>query len=100
MGAKLLEELGYTDFPMETFLSTRRYELLAFLLIVISVVRIVLTYSNTAQGFDEPCHISPAIEFLDKKTYTLDPMHPPVARIAIGLPLYLAGARYPVMPKD
>jgi len=82
---------------MRTFLLTRRYELLAFLLIAIAVIRIVLTYSNTAQAFDEPCHVSAAIEFLDKKTYTLDPMHPPVARIAIGLPLYLAGARYPVM---
>lgn len=92
--------LGYTDFPMRTFLFSRRYELLAFLLLVISVVRIVLTYSNTAQGFDEPSHVSAAIEFLDKKTYTLDPMHPPLARIAIGLPLYLAGARYPAMPKD
>jgi 4-amino-4-deoxy-L-arabinose transferase-like glycosyltransferase len=85
---------------MRTFLFTRRYELLALLLIVISIVRIVLTYSNTAQAFDEPCHISAAIEFLDKKTYTLDAMHPPVARIAIGLPLYAAGVRYPDMSKD
>jgi 4-amino-4-deoxy-L-arabinose transferase-like glycosyltransferase len=82
---------------MGTFLFTRRVELLAFLLILISIVRIVLTYSNTAQAFDEPCHVSAGIEFLDKKTYTLDPMHPPVARIAIGLPLYVAGVRYPVM---
>src|SRR5579864_811939 len=85
---------------MRTFLFTRRYELLALLLIVISIVRIVLTYSNTAQAFDEPSHVSAAIELLDKKTYTLDPMHPPVSRIAIGLPLYLAGVRYPVMTKD
>jgi 4-amino-4-deoxy-L-arabinose transferase-like glycosyltransferase len=85
---------------MRTFLFTRRYELLAVLLIVISIVRIVLTYSNTAQAFDEPCHVSAGIEFLDKRTYTLDAMHPPLARIAIGLPLYLAGARYPVMSRD
>lgn len=85
---------------MRTFLFKRRFELLAFLLIVISVVRIVLTYSSTAQAFDEPCHVSAAIEFLDKNAYTLDAMHPPLARIAIGLPLYLAGARYPVMSKD
>src|SRR5215469_14285880 len=85
---------------MRTFLFTRRYELLALLLVVISIVRIVFTYSNTAQAFDEPCHISAAIEFLDKKIYTLDAMHPPLARIAIGLPLYAAGVRYPAMSKD
>lgn len=85
---------------MRTFLFTRRYELLALLLIVIAVVRIVLTYSNTAQGFDEPAHIAAGIELLDKKTYTIDPMHPPLSRIAIALPLYVAGVRYPAMPKD
>jgi hypothetical protein len=85
---------------MGTVLFARRFELLALLLIVISVVRIVLTYSSTAQAVGEPCHVSAAIEFLDKNTYTLDPMHPPVARIAIGLPLYLAGVSYPVMSKD
>jgi hypothetical protein len=85
---------------MGKFLFTRRVELLAFLLIVISLVRIVFAYSNTAQAFDEPCHVSAAQEFLNKKTYTLDAMYPLVARIAIGIPLYVGGAGYPVMSKD
>ena len=62
------------------------------------MARILLTYKVTAQGFDEPCHIAAAIEFLDKGTYTLDPVHPPLTRIAIGIPLYLAGERFPHWP--
>jgi len=64
-------------------------------LIFMAALRIVATYSTTSQGFDEPCHVAAAIEFLDKGTYTLDPVHPPLSRIAIGLPLYIAGERFP-----
>ena len=67
-------------------------------LILIAVARIVLTYKVTAQAFDEPCHVAAAIELVDKGTYTLDPVHPPLSRIAIGIPLYLAGARFPDWP--
>lgn len=67
-------------------------------LIVIAVARILLTYKVTAQGFDEPCHVGAAIELLDKGRYTLDPVHPPLSRIAIGIPLYLAGERFPHWP--
>ncbi len=70
----------------------------AGLLALVAVVRIVSTYSLTSQAFDEPCHVAAAIELLDRHTYTLDPVHPPLARIAIGLPLYLAGERYPKLP--
>jgi hypothetical protein len=35
---------------------------------------------------------------LDRHTYTLDPVHPPLSRLAIGLPLYLAGERFPKWP--
>ena len=76
-----------------------RYVALAVLLLIaIGIVRILLTYRVTSQAFDEPCHVAAAIEFLDKGTYTLDPVHPPLTRIAIGLPLYLAGARFPDWP--
>jgi hypothetical protein len=67
---------------------------------VLAVVRITATYRVTSQGFDEPCHIAAAIEFLDKGTYALDPVDPPLSRIAIGLPLYLAGERFPRWSND
>jgi hypothetical protein len=71
---------------------------LSTLLVLAAVARIGFSYGHTAQTFDEPCHISAGIEFLDKKTYTLDPVHPPLSRIAIALPLYAAGERYPKLP--
>jgi hypothetical protein len=67
----------------------------AVLLALVAVLRILSSYSHTAQAFDEPYHVGAAIEFLDKGTYRLDPVHPPLQRIAVGLPLYLAGERYP-----
>lgn len=65
------------------------------LLALIAVIRVAGSYAHTAQAFDEPTHVGAAMELLDKGTYTSDPVHPPLARIAIGLPLYLAGERYP-----
>lgn len=70
------------------------------LLALIAVLRTVQTYATTAQGFDEPCHISAALEWLDRHTYILDPIHPPLARVAIGVPLLLAGERYSALPSD
>jgi len=69
--------------------------LVGVLLVLVAVVRILSSYSHTAQAFDEPTHVGAAMELLDKGTYTLDPVHPPLSRIAIGLPLYVAGERYP-----
>ena len=70
----------------------------ATVFLFLAVIRVLSSYSHTAQGFDEPTHAGAAMELLDKGTYTLDPVHPPLARIAIGLPLYLAGERYPSLP--
>ena len=77
---------------------SRYVALVVSILIAIAVIRILLTYRVTAQAFDEPCHVAAAIELLDRGTYTLDPVHPPLSRIAIGIPLYLAGARFPDWP--
>ncbi len=73
------------------------YFAVASLLALIAVVRVVSSYSHTAQAFDEPYHVGAAIELWDKHTYTLDPLHPPLQRIAIGLPLYISGERYPTL---
>lgn len=89
---------------MSTFWPGSRSGLFAAIsavLVLIAVVRIVASYPYTAQCFDETCHVAAGMEFLDKNTYTLDPTHPTLARIAIGLPLYLARERYPKLaPND
>jgi len=72
----------------------------AVVLAGVAALRIFSSYADTAQAFDEPCHVAAAMELLDRHRYTLDPIHPPLARIAIGFPLYLAGERYPTLPAN
>lgn len=47
-------------------------------------------YSNT---WDEPEHLAAGIELLDRGQYQYDTEHPPLGRILLALPPYLAGAR-------
>ena len=47
-------------------------------------------YSNT---WDEPEHLAAGIELLDRGLYQYDTEHPPLGRILLALPPYLAGAR-------
>lgn len=65
------------------------------LLALVAVLRIVMTYPFTSQGYDEPGHIAAGMEWLDRGTYLIDPYHPPMSRVAMALPLYLAGERLP-----
>jgi len=67
-------------------------------LVAASVLRIVATYPNTSQAYDEAGHIAAGMQFLDKGTYTLDQVHPPLAPVAIAVPLYISGLRYPQLP--
>jgi 4-amino-4-deoxy-L-arabinose transferase-like glycosyltransferase len=47
-------------------------------------------YSNT---WDEPEHLAAGVELLDRGLYQYDTEHPPLGRIVLALPPYLAGAR-------
>ncbi|MDP9160783.1 MAG: glycosyltransferase family 39 protein [Acidobacteriota bacterium] len=49
---------------------------------------------------DEPASVAAGVEWFDRGTYTIDPIHPPLPRILIGLPLYLFGERYPEFAAD
>ena len=59
----------------------------------IGCARIVATYDVFATTADEPGHIASAVEYTARHTYKLDPQHPPLARLMIGLPLVLDGVR-------
>lgn len=65
------------------------------LLILVAVGRIAVVDATTPQGFDEPCHVAAGIKWLDLHDYTLDAIHPPLARYAVALPLYISGQRTP-----
>jgi 4-amino-4-deoxy-L-arabinose transferase-like glycosyltransferase len=58
-----------------------------------AVVRIILTYNEFNQVWDEPAHIACGMEWLQRGKYTLEPQHPPLARVADALGPYLAGSR-------
>ena len=66
---------------------------LALLLALVAVGRIVSTYHVFSQTTDEPDHVAPGMEWLQYGTYTFEPLHPPLARVAVALGPYLAGLR-------
>lgn len=67
--------------------------LVAVLLVAIAVVRIVSTYKVFSQTSDEPAHIATGMEWLQWGTYNFEPLHPPLARIAVAAGPYLSGLR-------
>jgi hypothetical protein len=69
--------------------------LLALLLLLIGVARIVSTYGVFSQAYDEPAHLACGMEWLDKGTFSLEPIHPPLPRVLAALGPYLAGLRLP-----
>ena len=66
---------------------------LALLTVIAGAGRIVATYDVFGVTFDEPAHIATGMQLLDRDKFTYEPMHPPLARIAVGLGPYLAGYR-------
>lgn len=74
---------------------TLQQKLLVLAIVGIAMFEIVSSYHLMSQAFDEPCHVAAGIEFLDRGTYRLDAVHPPLSRVFIAAPLYIAGERYP-----
>jgi hypothetical protein len=66
---------------------------LFIVLCVIGAARIVATYSVFSQTTDEPAHIATGMEWLQRGTFTFEPLHPPLARVAVALGPFLAGRR-------
>ena len=66
---------------------------LACVAVLIATLRIVATYPVFNHTIDEPAHIACGMEWLAKGSYTLEPQHPPLARIFSALGPFLAGER-------
>lgn len=86
-----LAEQKLTRTPDKTTSSFAAFAFIVFA--VIGVFRIVSTYSIFGQTTDEPAHVATGMEWLQRGTYTLEPLHPPLARIAVALGPYLSGLR-------
>jgi len=74
---------------------SRNASFAALALVAIAIVRIVATYHDVNQAYDEPAHIACGMEWLDKGTFTMEPQHPPLPRVMAALGPYLAGLRLP-----
>ena len=68
-----------------------RWAAVAF--VVLAMVRIVATYAELSETVDEVAHIGGGMEWLALRTYTFEPQHPPLARIAAAAGPYLLGIR-------
>jgi hypothetical protein len=55
--------------------------------------RIVCTYPTFNQTWDEPAHVAAGMEWIDRGTYTYEPLHPPLARVFTAIGPRLAGVR-------
>jgi 4-amino-4-deoxy-L-arabinose transferase-like glycosyltransferase len=75
----------------ESFLA-RRAIWLAIGLVALATGRIVSTYTIFSHTFDEPADIACGMEWLEKHTYTYEPVHPPLARVMTALLPKLSGA--------
>jgi hypothetical protein len=70
----------------------------AAVLALIAVGRVTATYAVFNATSDEPAHIATGMEWLQFGRYTYEPQHPPLARVAAALGLYLKGLRIESVP--
>ena len=69
------------------------FALLIILIVIVGLLRISSTYNIFWQTWDEPAHIAAGMEWLDRRHYTYEPLHPPLARVMDALGPYLNGIR-------
>jgi len=83
-----------TSYPTGDLLKSHKLRVaLLSAVITLALVRIIATYSHFNHTNDEPAHIAAGIEWVNKAQYRYDYVHPPLARIAVAIGPYLAGAR-------
>jgi len=75
---------------MRQWLSPR---LVMFACVLVGSARIAATYPVFNQTWDEPAHVAAGMQWLDRGSYTYEPLHPPLARVMAALGPRLAGIR-------
>ena len=61
--------------------------------VILAALAIVSTYRVFSNMYDEPAHLAAGMEWLSRGTYTLEPQHPPLSRIAAALLPWMSGER-------
>jgi hypothetical protein len=72
---------------------TLAYRIVLIALIATACLLVTSTYSVFGHTWDEPEHIAAGMALIDKGEYPYDTQHPPLARVAMAIGPYLAGAR-------
>ena len=75
--------------------AARHARALALILVAVATVRIIATWGVFSPVTDECAHIACGLEWIERHAYSLEDQHPPLARVAVALGPYLAGAHYP-----
>lgn len=70
------------------------WRLVAMGIAIVAIVAIVSTYPVFNNMYDEPAVIAAGMEWLSRGTYTYEPQHPPLGRIAAAVGPFLAGAHH------
>lgn len=79
--------------------SLPRWSLLGLVLcLALGAGRIISTYEVFSETYDEGVHIAAGMELLDRGTFTYEPKHPPLSRVAVAIGPYLAGVRHQGIP--
>ena len=74
--------------------TSRRWRVVAAVLTALAIAAITSTYRVFNNVYDEPAHIATGMEWLSRGTFTLDPQHPPLSRVASAVLPWLAGERF------
>lgn len=67
-------------------MTPRRWTLLLAAIVIFTAARVMTTHRVFSQTSDEPYHLAAGYDFLTKGTYSLEPEHPPLARVIHALP--------------
>ncbi len=70
-----------------------KYAIGVAVLIGLAIIRVASTYAVFNSTSDEPAHIACGMEWLQWGSYTYEPQHPPLARVAVALGPFLKGLR-------
>lgn len=71
----------------------RAWRWIALFITAISCGAVVSTYKVFNNLYDEPAHLAAGMEWLSRGTFTYEPQHPPLSRVAAAILPWLAGER-------
>jgi len=79
---------------MDWSATSKHWRIVAAAAAAVATLAIVSTYSEFNNVYDEPAHVATGMEWLSRGTFTLDPQHPPLSRVASALLPWLAGETF------